>query len=110
MLHDYAYLQYIKHIVDTDDPGHGCGAYSLSWLFDTYFGEGEYLYFKEALSIYKKRVDELLGYAIVRVLNRSALDKFRMITEKELMKFNYAQVDAIPVISKKRISPPSLVH
>lgn len=62
LLHDYAYLQYIKHTVDTDDPGHGCGAYSLSWLFDTYFGEGEYLYFKEALSIYKKRVDEILGY------------------------------------------------
>lgn len=106
LLHDYAYLQYIKHIVDTDDPGHGCGAYSLSWLFDTYFGEGEYLYFKEALSIYKKRVDELLGYAIVRVLNRSALEKFRMITEKELLKFNYAQVDTIPVISEKKNQPP----
>lgn len=106
LLHEYAYLQYIKHTVDTDDPGHGCGAYSLRWLFDTYFGEGEYPYFQEALSIYKKRVDELLGYAIVRVLNRSALEKFRMITDKELLKFNYAQVETITVISEKKNQPP----
>ncbi len=106
LLHDYAYLQYIKHTVNTDDPGHGCGAYSLSWLFDTYFGEGEYLLFKEALRVYKKRVDGLLGYAIVRVLNRSALEKFRMIIEKELLKFNYAQVETITVISGKKNQPP----
>lgn len=106
LLHDYAYLQYVKHTVDTDDPGHGCGAYSLSWLFDTYLGKGEYLLFKDALLAYKKQVDELLGYTLVRVLNSSALEKFRMITEKELLKFNYAQVDTITVISEKRDQLP----
>lgn len=106
LLHDYAYLQYVKHTVDTEDPGHGCGAYSLNWLFDTYFGEGEYLLFKEALLTYKKQVDEILGYALVRVLNSSALEKFRMITEKELLKFNYAQVETITVISEKKNQPP----
>ena len=106
LLHEYAYLQYIKHTVDTDDPGHGCGAYSLRWLFDTYFGEGEYAYFQEAFNIYKKRVDEILGYAIVRILNRSALEKFRMITEKELLKFDYTQVETITVISEKKNQPP----
>ena len=71
LLHDYAYLQYVKHTVDTEDPGHGCGAYSLNWLFDTYFGEGEYQLFKEALLAYKKQVDEILGYSLC-ILRRTA--------------------------------------
>lgn len=110
MLHDYAYLQYIKHTEDEDDPSRGCGAYSLSWLFDTYFGIEEYPVFKRELSNYKKEIDEHLGYALVRVLNSSALEKFRMITEKELLTFNYSQVEKLPVVSKKKPTQPCILQ
>lgn len=105
LLHDYAYLQYLKHVVNTDDPGHGCNAYSLSWLFDTYFDTDEYGVFREELDRYKKLIDEYLGYAIVRMLNNAALEKFRVITEKEILRFEYSKVESI-VVTNKKANPP----
>lgn len=92
LLHDYAYLQVIGHNEDETDPSRGSNAYSLRWLFDTYFGIGEYDLFKTKLESYRKSVDNYLGYTITRSLNTSALINFQKITGHSLESFDYKKI------------------
>lgn len=100
LLHDYAYLQFVGHNDNCDDPGRGCNAYSFPWLFDTYFGNGEYKYFKAALDVYLKDVEDYLGYTVMRSLTPTVLVNFRRIVQHSIETFNYNQIINKTIINK----------
>lgn len=101
MVHDYAYLQFVGHNDDESDPSRGCNAYSFKWMFDTYFGVGEYTKFKSAWAEYRKKVDAYLGYTAMRSLNTAALVNFKKTTERAISTFDYLQILKRPITNVK---------
>lgn len=100
LVHENADLQFVGPNNDLSKTVHGKNVYSFPWLFDTYFGEGEYSLFRDALTQYNSAVDEYLGYSVVRSLNPTALVNFKKITERSLRTFNYDQVMSKTITNK----------
>lgn len=92
LLHEKAHLQFAGPNNDLSNTSHGKNIHSLPWLFDRYFGENEYLRFRNELQKYAVAVNEYLGYFVVRSLNPAALINFQKITEHELCSFDYDQI------------------
>lgn len=100
LVHENADLQFVGPNNDLSKTAHGKNVYSFPWLFDTYFGEGEYSLFREALTQYNSAVDEYLGYNVVRSLNPTALVNFKKMTERSLCTFTYDQVMSKTITNK----------
>ena len=91
LLYDAAHLQFVSP-KNGNSKNQGFNAYSLPWLFDTYFNRSEYEAFTDALKKFYQSVDEYLGYSVVRSLSPSTLINFKKITERSILEFNYDQV------------------
>lgn len=100
LVHESADLQFVGPNNDLSQTVHGKNIHSFPWLFETYFGEGEYSLFRDALTQYNSAVDEYLGYSVVRSLNPTALVNFKRITERSLRTFNYDQVMSKTITNK----------
>ena len=100
LVHENADLQFVGPNNDLRKTVHGKNVHSFPWLFDTYFGEGEYSIFRDALTQYNSAVDEYLGYSVVRSLNPTALVNFKKITERSIRTFNYDQVMSKTITNK----------
>lgn len=100
LVHESADLQFIGPNNDLSKTAHGKNVHSFPWLFDTYFGEGEYSLFTDALTQYNSAVDEYLGYSVVRSLNPTALVNFKKITERSIRTFNYDQIMSKTITNK----------
>lgn len=100
LVHENADLQFVGPNNDISKTMHGQNVYSFPWVFDTYFGEGEYSLFRDALTRYNSAVDDYLGYSVVRSLNPTALVNFKKITERSLRIFNYDQVMSKKITNK----------
>lgn len=101
LLHEKANLQFVGPNNDLSNTSHGENVHSLPWLFDTYFGENEYLYFRNELQRYVVAVNEYLGYSVVRSLNPTALINFQKITERVLCSFDYGQIIDKTIVNPK---------
>lgn len=100
LVHESADLQFVGPNNDLSKTAHGKNVHSFPWLFDTYFGEGEYSLFRDALTQYNSAVDEYLGYSVVRSLNPTALVNFKKITERSIRTFNYDQIMSKTITNK----------
>lgn len=99
---DKAYLQFMGHNDDEQDPGRGYHFYSLKWLFLTYFSEDEYTSFKKAMDQYILLVKELIGYVSIRPLFYTSLISFKRILERHIIKHQYDSLLSIKLQDKKQ--------
>lgn len=98
---DYAYLQVINHNKDELDPGRGYNIFSIKWFFETYFGSSEANLFMEALQDYILKVNNYLGYILLKSLTPSTLVNFRKLVEAEILGYAYDELPEKKIIKNR---------
>lgn len=89
-VYDYAYLQVIGYNNDKEDQSRGTRLYSLMDFFDFYFSRDERVRFEKALHEYIEKVNECLGYILVKSLTSNTLINFRNITENFILRYDFS--------------------
>ena len=100
LMYDKAYLQFIGHTDDKDDPGRGYNAYSIKWFMESYFSEEEYMTFTKCLNGFLNDIQDYLGIIGLKTLNSNALINFRRVVANKLSKFPYQELLNITVTNR----------
>ena len=100
LLFDKAYLQIIGHNHDETDPGRGYNFYSITWFITHYFGDKEGERFISAITTYETKVNDYLGYTILKTLTPSTLINFRTTCENAITNFPYDSIMKIKLGDK----------
>lgn len=94
-MYDFAYKQVFGYDDNEENPSRNTNCFSFKWFFSTYFGEEEYECFNNELQQYIQKVNDYLGYFLVKALTPNAMYHFKMITEHQIRHFPYDRLYAI---------------
>lgn len=95
LMYDFAYKQVFGYNDNANDPSRNTNFFSFKWFFSEYFGEEEYDCFNKELRQYIQKVNDYLGYFLVKALSPNAMYHFKMITEHQIRHFIYDDLYSI---------------
>ena len=80
-----AFTEVINHNDNEKDPTRGTGIFSLKQFFDDFFGESEYVIFKEYADELTKKVREYFGFELIRTLKPNTMHSFRKSARDDIL-------------------------
>lgn len=85
-----AYCEQFNHNDDESDPSRGTDVYPLRYFFERFFNMEEYVAFVEFEKNFIEKVDEYLGFRVVKTLTPNASFGFKKVVESSIYKFPFS--------------------
>jgi len=84
-----AFAEVINHDDNEEDPSRGTHSYTLKFFFSQFFGEDEYIIFKQYYGRYIENIRNYFGISVVKTLQPNALFSYKRFVLDKLQSFDY---------------------